>query len=378
MNKIDRRTPAFWPQIFIFTFFLVLLRPADSLSFILFLPGLFIQSRTEKIRPLFLWLGWSFFSACLSPDLAASLLDFSRESILAFAGFSAGVYGQKDRRWLWVFQIWAALTIGLILLQAVVAPPFPPSWVGSNAGARLPFRATGLWNNPNRTGLFLAFLLPILLAGTTEGQTSSCRWTVPFYRGLIFLTIPALLFTYSRTAWVAALVALVFYWGRGEKAKLRRLVLIICLLMAFIPSVADRVGENPLQSETVRYRFRIWQETWALVEKYPLTGGGSRKLQTILGPLRADHAHNHYLQLAAEKGLPAVLFFGGLVYRLLKAPGRSGSSDQKLRLERGMQAAVVGQLVAGITESLWVVPLFVFLFWFGFAMITADASRENC
>ena len=377
MSENDHRTPAFWPPLFTFTLFLVLTRPDDPLPFLLFLPGLYIQPWTEKIRPLLLWLGWSFFSACFAPDLASSWRAFGQESMIAFAGFSAGMYGRQDRRWLWVFQIWTALTVGLILIQAAVAPPFPPSWGGVTAGVRLPFRATGLWDNPNRTGLFLAFILPILLVTATETQRSKHRWAVRLGRGLHFPTILALLFTYSRTAWVAVLVALIYYWGWKEKAQLRRLALFVCLLMAFLPSVAGRVSENPLHSGTVRYRFQIWQETWALVEKYPLTGGGRKELQATLGSLRVDHAHNHYLQLAAEKGLPVLLFFIGLVYQCLSVPASLEFPGRTLRLQRGIKAAIVSQLVAGFAESLWVVPLFAFLFWFAFALITTDA-RENC
>jgi hypothetical protein len=67
-----------------------------------------------------------------------------------------------------------------------------------------------------------------------------------------------------------------------------------------------------------------------------------------------------------------------LIYQFMKVPGGAGCSGRTFRLERGIKAAMVSQLVAGITESVWVVPLFAFLFWFGFALLTTDARRENC
>lgn len=94
-------------------------------------------------------------------------------------------------------------------------------------------------------------------------------------------------------------------------------------------------------------------------------------LRAALHPLQAEHAHNHFLQLAAEKGLPAVLLFTGVVYRLLRTPLCPGDWGEDRCFRRGVQSALLGWVVAGLTESLWVVPLDLFLFWFGLAYVTA-------
>ncbi|HHT49310.1 MAG TPA: O-antigen ligase family protein [Firmicutes bacterium] len=371
MSKQAGRRQDIWACLFLFSFCLVLLRPGDPLNFLLFLPGYFFPLRyTGKIRPLYLWLGWAFFSALLAPEFPPSLHVFGQECMIATTGFYAGLYGRQDRRWVWGLILVGFLMAGLIFIQAAMAPPYPLSWAHPAERLLLPFRVTGLWKNPNRTGLFLALLLPLLGAVLEETDGHWRRLLLP---GVLFaLAVPALLFTYSRTAWTAALASLVFYWGRREKGNLRRLFCLVLLLIGFFPSLVARLGPNPFQSATLRYRFLIWQETWALVQKYPLTGGGGSELRLALRSLRADHAHNHYLQLAAEKGLPVLLLFTGLVFRILRIPFRPKGPREDCCLQRGMQGALVGQLVAGLTESLWVVPLDLFLFWFGFAFITAE------
>lgn len=374
MIKPESRLIGYWPHLFLFNLCLILLQPEVAFNFLFFLPGYLLPLHFvgEKCL-LYLWLGWAYFSALFSPEFPSSLWALGQEFVFATAGFYAGLYGRQEHRWVWVLIFTGFLMVGLIFIQAVAAPPFPPGWAGPVERALLPFRATGLWKNPNRTGLFLAFLLPIMVSFLEGGDSFPRR---PFLPGaLLVMTVPALMFTYSRTAWAAALASLVFYWGSWQKRKLLRLCCVGLLLFGLFPSVAGRIGRNPFHSATMLYRYRIWQETWRLVQKYPLTGGGGGALRLALRPLRADHAHNHFLQLAAEKGLPALLLFAGLVYWLFRKPLRSGDRGEDRRLQRGVQGAIVGQLVAGLTESLWVVPLDVFFFWFGLAFVTARRRR---
>lgn len=373
MSGIARPVLRHWPRFFLYSLFFVFLAPLDPLHYLPFLPGYFVSlSYCGMVRPLYLWLGWSFFSALLAPGFPGTLLDFGREAIVAGAGFVAGLYGRQDRRWLVILVTFAFLMVGLILIQAAAAPPFPPGWVGPAERTTLPFRVTGLWHNPNLTGLFLAYLLPLLLAAAESRGKAQQRLTARLFVVLVGLTVMALIFTYSRTAWGAALASLFFYWGIREKAKLRRTLLILLLLVGFFPSVGSRLGNNPLASGTVGHRFQIWQETWGLVQKYPLTGGGKSELRALLRPLRADHAHNLYLQLAAEKGIPALLLLGWLLHRFHTAARLAEAAGMNGRLQRGVQAAFGGQLVAALAEHTWAVPLGSFLFWFAFAMVTAE------
>ncbi|HHW12821.1 MAG TPA: O-antigen ligase family protein [Firmicutes bacterium] len=372
MSRVKQRVLAHWPRLFFFTFLLVLLRPQDSLPYLFFFPGFVLSSSClllrEQTRPLYLWLGWSFFSAICAPGFPASLWTWGEECLVAGAGFAAGLYGRQDRRWLLAMEIIGLIMGVMTLVQAAAAPPFPRGWVAPAERAVVPFRVTGLWHNPNLTGLFLAFLLPLFLAGAEEDRRKIA---------LTGLTAAALLFTYARTAWVAALVALFAYWGPREQVNRRRLVAIILILLGLFPSVVGRIGHNPLASGTVGYRFAVWQETWRLVQKYPLTGGGEDELRAALRPLRVDHAHNHYLQIAAEKGIPAFLLFGWLLVRFRKAARRPESASRDDRLRRGITAAFGGQLVAGLAESIWAVPLGSFLFWFAYALVTAGRNEPE-
>jgi O-antigen ligase len=73
-------------------------------------------------------------------------------------------------------------------------------------------------------------------------------------------------------------------------------------------------------------RISIWKDTLHLVRDYPLTGAGLgtfglafRHYQTDLVNLYVDHAHNDYLEFAADTGLLGVaLLFLPILYLFFK------------------------------------------------------------
>ncbi len=365
----------YWDHFFPAMLFFVLLFPADSLSFIFFLPGLlFSSSFPRRIRPVLLWSAWSFVSALLAPSFPSAVISFFQETTIVLSGLAAGFYSRGKREWFQIILLSLALVISLTFLQAYAAPPFPPSWVPLSEKGKIPFRVTGAGDNPNLTGLYLAYMLPLLLVGWESKNgywkkiESSCSGI------LFFLSLPALIFTFSRTSWVAAVFTLVFYWLPNEKGKIIRLILVIIIIVCIFPPLVARILHHPFQSGTFEYRVRIWKETWGLVQKHPVTGVGKEALIFHLHhtqTMRADHLHNLYLQLIVEKGIPSLFIIFWMVYNFILIPS-SRSIHQSSLLERGIRAALLGQLVAGLTESVWNPPLLHFLFWFGFALLRED------
>jgi O-antigen ligase len=86
----------------------------------------------------------------------------------------------------------------------------------------------------------------------------------------------------------------------------------------------NEIGEN------LPVRLKIWEDTWRLIQDHPLTGIGAGGYATVfrvyqshlLENLRADHAHNDYLQLAAELGMPTAFALIALVWGYLGSAAR--------------------------------------------------------
>jgi putative inorganic carbon (HCO3(-)) transporter len=96
------------------------------------------------------------------------------------------------------------------------------------------------------------------------------------------------------------------------------------------------------------------------------------------------YAHNSFLQLAADRGVPALLFF--LVFLVLffrqcfSVIRKSGDAEQR-SLVQGVMAGLFGllalSLVDTVFEPLQTGMLLWFLFGLGFAAIYVDSQRKE-
>lgn len=131
-------------------------------------------------------------------------------------------------------------------------------------------------------------------------------------------------------AWGVALSA-AFQGGRSAKAILSRVLLYLVLGGAAWSAIwylgEPSRFEQMLSSRSVLYRWLMWQGTLDMIRDHPLWGVGLGAFRHVFALYQSpdirgivEHAHNDYLQLAAETGvlgsflllIPSVLIFLGL------------------------------------------------------------------
>lgn len=326
--------------------------------------------------PAGLWLGWGFLATLRAAGLL-HLTSFLTEALVILAAIFCGSFlrrqAQAGREPLGA-DFFSLILLPMVVLgffQAAAGPlPPPPSWLDPRQRPVVPFRLTGILDNPNLFGMLLAFILPLFLAAivSMDGEMGRRRL---FYIFSGFLHAAALLFTFSRTAWLAAGTALLVFQGREGKSFLFRLAVLFLFIFLAVPSLRARLSPpgGLWRDSTVAYRRQIWEASWELFKENPLgTGsGGFRRAERLQRRLPAIHAHNQLLQIAVEQGIPGLLLFGWVVYLGFSGPA-------KTVMERGVRAALCGQLAAGLTESPWVDPLLLFLFWCGWAFLREAAD----
>jgi O-antigen ligase len=248
--------------------------------------------------------------------------------------------------------------------------------LGEALQAPLP-RLPGPEVNANIAGAILAMLLPFaglatVMAWQGLGATAGLRrvGAGPLLRpaisaGLVLCVGVALLLlvafgwvmTASRGAWVAVLGALLLagvwlvsgWLSRASLAR-RRWILVGCLGLGLVAALvvasvwpgatAALLGALPGPS-AIGSRTELWRNSLTLVRDYPFTGlgldGFMMAYSTYVMLLHvgfAPHAHNLYLDVAIEQGLPALLLLlvmGALFFRTFwreqthpAAPGRRG------------------------------------------------------
>jgi O-antigen ligase len=143
----------------------------------------------------------------------------------------------------------------------------------------------------------------------------------------------ALLTAASRSGLTGAAAALACFVGlsrgrtdrRGRAVLLTGVAVLLAVAVAYanLSVLAERVGET--LAAGIGGRRIIWRDTWPMVRDFWLTGVGGGAYQRGMlvyqqherGHFYFNHAHNEYLQIAAEGGallcaaVAAALFAGG-------------------------------------------------------------------
>ena len=286
--------------------------------------------------------------------------------------------------------------------------------LGQALQAPLP-RLPGPVANDNIVGAILAMLLPF--AGLAALQAGRELMGVPRHRplrvalalglGLALLVLVAfgLVMTASRGAWVAVVGALLLavLWhvtgrlSRGTSSPAKRgrillsglgLVLVAGALVAAARPTAITALINALPGPSpVGARTDLWRDGLLLVADYPFTGLGHDGFMMayssyvmLLHVGFIPHAHNLYLDVAIEQGLPGLFLLLVLVALFVRAFWREQTRPEASGRRRQMAAAVLS-LVAILVHGLVDDPLYtsraVLFFFIPLAFASSPPAEDD-
>jgi putative inorganic carbon (hco3(-)) transporter len=157
---------------------------------------------------------------------------------------------------------------------------------------------------------------------------------------LLWVMLPlAVLATMTRAVWISFAVSTVALGFRLGVPYLRRTCLGLALaglVFGLAISLTDNSVGNALRDRTaergpVEARMAVYDAAWGMFQERPLTGwtaGGmylelARRMQGY--HLRSFYAHNTYLSLLIEFGLPGLVLYGILFFNLFRL-GRTGTA----------------------------------------------------
>jgi len=136
-----------------------------------------------------------------------------------------------------------------------------------------------------------------------------------------------LVFTKSRSAWIATAVALALLCvaptGWPEKSGWRRLVLVLAMTALISLAVAGALWSGAIDRQvlteaalSLRYRIQYWQAALAMLADHPWWGCGPGNFQIFYVQYKAAEAsetvadpHQFLLEVAATLGIPGLLLF---------------------------------------------------------------------
>lgn len=264
--------------------------------------------------------------------------------------------------------------------------------------------------NPNVIAGLLLPLLPFNLAfllSPQEGEWLKGRFPyvlhlcLCFYAAfLLLLTLAVLWLSNSRSAYLALAAALLLF-GVILRPRLVRWLLLAAIVTFLLTGTAigwPRFAEG-LLAHNLTYglpeRLEIWSHALAIIADFPFTGIGLGCFEPVVASLyplqltwggTAPHAHNLFLQIGIDLGLPGLAAFlvllGLTFWSLFRAyQAFVARSESSLRL---LAAALLASLTGAVFHGLFDCALWnnkgAFLLWFllglGFALHRLSISRE--
>jgi len=178
------------------------------------------------------------------------------------------------------------------------------------------------------------------------------------------LVMPALLvaiaLTMSRNAWVGVCVGIGLLFLLRDFRLIALLPAAAALFLAFAPTqLADRLYSTfSLSDPTNRDRIAMFYTGAHIIRDFPLTGVGPDGVRLVYQHYRDPraerqlnpHLHNVPLQIAAERGLPALGVWLWFIVVLIRDLARKTRSSPIRSLPTAALAGVVAMLTAGMFE----------------------------
>jgi len=221
------------------------------------------------------------------------------------------------------------------LMQTLI-PSLGVLWESEGQGV-----ARGTFVNRNHYAAFLGMIWPVLLAyllcpaaATPDASHSALEqakkerqksWFLGLLVGLVLL---GLVFSMSRGGILGALISLTLFVAIGKRQRKKGLVAFLVGCWVVMLSYGSIIGFggiiarfNELELDSSG-RGRIWEDSWQLIHDHWLTGCGLGTFPDVIrlyqshltDQLAIVHAHNDYLELAGELGMPLAMVIVVLVW----------------------------------------------------------------
>jgi O-antigen ligase len=365
------------------------------------------NARTDL--PLLAFLGWVAVSSAVSINREQSFFELLRFCSLIMVYFLAGyAVSEKDHIKMLVLGL-----VAVVLIEAVLGlySFFSGVVLFENLLVGQPFiggRASGTLINYNHfaglmvMGAFLGFGL-VRSAGRDFGELSEqlaqrTLATIP-----VGIMILALILSFSRGGWASFIAGLLFFslvvW-RKDRPSLTRVAALGLVILFIVGGILIKVGVAPFnkrfQSIETQYRVEeiskiervsVWKSTFSMIRDYPLTGIGWGAFKSAYPAYRRDHlfygfafAHNDYLQIAADCGIPGLMLFLLFVFMVFREGFRvvQGPADDFVAMVMpGILAGMFAILVHELVDFNLMLPSNAMLFFALCAIIAARGREEG-
>lgn len=328
-----------------------------GLAYLLHKPTQFPGRHARHAVVLAIMAGWVLVCAALSPYHADALRQAGGWlAALAVIALVSRLNG-TSRQWLM-----AALAVAGSMVAFLAVREYMSNLRGSPE-----WRVFGPFQSPNILAAYLCLTIPLTLGWLSRELRADLRMLAMIGWGL---QVSALVLTGSRFGLLSAVVGIAVWlvwmlvrkqWDRATILRVTRAVAFALILaVACTGPLRNRMGAAPAagaQEHSGQFRQMTWKGALNMVKAHPVVGVGpgcfahGYSRTAITGYTRT--AHQSYLQMASEMGVPGLLLWlgiglGGIVVLL-----RSRQSDIPVPLLAGVAAGIVASSCHAMMDSDW-------------------------
>ncbi|QJW48656.1 polymerase [bacterium BFN5] len=260
-------------------------------------------------------------------------------------------------------------------------------WVDGEQFPDLKVRVFSTLKNPNLLAGFLVMMMALACGLGCKAKDMKNRLLFLF----LFILFGACLgLTYSRGAWISVGFVIALYGVLYNKRILWLLLLVPVALYLLHDGFTERLLSifNPTDTSST-LRIALWESTVAMIVDKPLLGIGWGAYWLVYPQYdffiqdtstTIFHAHNMYLNIAAEIGIPGLIVFLTIMVghiRTALSVVHEVTDRWVVGLLLGLVAALFGIAVNGFTDFILFNIQLSMLFWLFNAMIVV-IWQQNC
>ena len=304
--------------------------------------------RTPIDVPALAWLAALALASLFALDPSGSWPNVRKGLLLALVPVAA--YHARE-------ETGARRAMAWLLVSAAAATIYALIRFAQDGGA-FPARVRGLVGHPLTYGGQAMLLASVATAVVFRVRGRGWRLGAG---ALLLLLAPALLGSYTRSAWMGTLVVLTVIVARFRARLLPLLGMAALAVLLLLPPGYRSRAASAFDTKSVWNveRVKLWKAGAGIVRDHPVTGVGLQDLRTTIDRYRTEkanevhgHLHNVWLQVAATMGVVGLATMIALwigLFRTAAAPPSPSTPFGRAVRDAGV-AALAGFLVAGLFE----------------------------
>lgn len=295
----------------------------------------------------------------------------------------------------WINRLMGAMCVSCVtvaclgVLQYLLARP-EVQYLDLSLFSDLDGRVYATLENPNMLAEYLVLLLPLLLAFLFRQK----RMLRGFWMLLAVCTaVGCLILTWSRGAWLSAVIAVLFFLLLMGHRCFAWLLLSALPATALLHTLPERIVRRFLSigsmtDSSIRYRVHLWTGVGDMLRDHWLCGVGVGEAAFCTAYARyalpgigtAMHAHNLYMQLLCELGVVGLAAFGVtmLLFICCALSYVTGKGERSGRLPvLGCLCGILALLMMGVTDHIFYNYRIFLTFWLLMGVAVAQIRVSN-